>query len=80
MVNFIHIRVECFAGYKSDEYPKYFYLEGNRFEIYEIRDRWYNHSGTPENPVANYFKVETTCGQEFIIKHDLESDDWYLCG
>jgi hypothetical protein len=79
MLNMIHIKVECFAGYKADEYPKYFHLENNKFEIYEIKDRWYQTTGTPEYPVSNYFKVQTTCGQEFILKHDLESDDWYLC-
>jgi hypothetical protein len=79
MLKLVHIKVECFAGYKADEYPKYFQLDGNRFEIYEIADRWYQTTSTPENPVSNYFKVETTCGQEFIIKHDLESDEWFLC-
>ena len=79
MINFVHITVECFAGYKADEYPKYFHLENNKFEIYEIVDRWYNHTGSQDSPVSNYFKVVTTSGQEFIIKHDLESDGWYLC-
>ena len=79
MLNMIQIKVECFAGYKADEYPKYIFLENNRFEIYEIKDRWYQTTSSPEGPVSNYFKVATTCGQEFIIKHELENDEWYLC-
>jgi hypothetical protein len=79
MINLVHIKVECFAGLKADKIPKYFYFSNNRLEIYEIRDRWYNHTGTQENPVADYFKVETTCGQEFILKHEKDNDVWYLC-
>jgi hypothetical protein len=79
MLKLARIKVECFAGYKADEYPKYFHLDNNRFEIYEIADRWYQPTTTPDSPVANYFKVETTCGQEFILKHNLENDEWFLC-
>ena len=79
MLNLIRIRVESFAGYKADEYPKYFIMDGNRFEIYEIKDRWYQTTVTPEIPASNYFKVFTTCDQEFILKHNLEDDEWYLC-
>ena len=80
MINLVHITVECYAGYKADEYPKYFMLDRNRFEICEIMDRWYQAASTPDSPVSNYFKVFTTCGQEFILKHNLENDEWYLYG
>jgi hypothetical protein len=79
MMKLINIKVEYYSGFKADEYPKYFYWENNRFEIYAIADRWYQGANNPELPVSNYFKVETTCGQQFIIKHDHESDEWYLC-
>jgi hypothetical protein len=79
MVKLININVECYSGFKADEYPKYFYLDNNRFEIYEIADRWYQGAGNADLPVSNYFKVETNCGQQFIIKHDLTNDEWYLC-
>jgi hypothetical protein len=42
-------------------------------------DRWYQGETNPEYPVSNYFKVETTNGEQYIIKHDLESGSWYLC-
>ena len=74
----IPIEVECHSGYKADEYPKYFKLENDRYEIYEVTDRWYQGETNPEYPVSNYFKVETTCGV-YIIKHDIENDRWYLC-
>jgi len=79
MTRLIPIKVECHAGYKADEYPECFYLDNNEFSITEITDRWYQGDANPEYPVSNYFKVRTDSGDEYIIKHDLENDRWYLC-
>jgi hypothetical protein len=78
MLNFIPIKVECHSGYKADEYPRCFYLGENKFDIIEITDRWYQSDLNPEWPASNYFKAETTSGKQFIIKHDLEKDLWYI--
>jgi hypothetical protein len=78
MIRFIPIEVECYSGYKADEYPKYFYLDDKKFEIKEITDRWYQGKSDPEFPVSNYFKTKTESGEIFIIKHDLEQDKWFL--
>ncbi len=78
MLNFMPIIVECHSGYKADEYPMCFYLGENKFDIIEITDRWYQGDLNPEWPASNYFKVETTSGKQFIIKHDLEKDLWYI--
>ncbi len=75
----IPIKVECHSGYKADEYPKCFYWNNDRFEIQEIIDRWYQGDHDPEWPISNYFRVDTTCGKQYIIKHDIENDEWYLC-
>ena len=77
-MNLIPIKVECHSGYKMDEYPKCFYWNNNRFETKEILDRWYQGDRDPELPVASYFKLSTTCGNQYIIKHQIESDAWYL--
>ena len=74
----IPIRVECWSGYKADEYPKCFYLENARIEIAEIADRWYQGDFSPEWPVSDYFKVVTSDGEQFILKHELHTDKWFL--
>ena len=73
------IKVECHAGYKADEYPVCFYWDNNRYELEEITDRWYQTDLSPEWPASEYFKVSTAQGRQYIIKHDLETDEWYLC-
>jgi hypothetical protein len=75
----IPIQVACHSGYKADEYPKCFYRDDDKYDIQEITDRWYQGDSDPALPVSNYFKVNTVCGKQFIIKHDLESDEWYVC-
>ena len=79
MIKLVPIKAECHSGYKADEYPKCFWLDDSRFEISQVNDRWYQGETNPEFPVANYFRVETTSGEQFILKHELESDMWYLC-
>jgi hypothetical protein len=79
MIKMITIKVECHSGYKADEYPTRFYRDNDKFEVQEITDRWYQGDRNPEWPVSDYFKVKTTDGKQHIIKHDLESDRWFLC-
>jgi hypothetical protein len=74
----IPVKVECHAGYKADEYPKCFYRNGKWYEIKEIMDRWYQGDLNPEWPVADYFKVVTVNGEQFILKHETECDAWYI--
>jgi hypothetical protein len=77
-MNFIQIRVESHSGYKADEYPICFYWKNIKFEIKEIVDRWYQSYPTPDWPVADYFKVCTVGNLEYIIKHELRSDKWFV--
>jgi hypothetical protein len=29
--------------------------------------------------VADYFLVETVAGEQYILKHELEHNKWFLC-
>jgi hypothetical protein len=77
-MNLIPIKVECHAGQKADEYPICFYQGTVKYEITEIADRWYQAQTTPDWPVANYFKVRTSGKNIYILKHELNSDQWFL--
>jgi hypothetical protein len=79
MIRLIQIEVKCHSGYKADEYPESFTRGNDRYEIRQVTDRWYQGDTNPEYPVSNYFKVETISGIQYIIKHDLHCDKWYLC-
>ena len=72
------IQVECYAGHKADETPRRFLWEGTWLEVVDVVDRWYQAAGNPEWPLADYFKVLAADQHEYLLKHDRESDAWYL--
>lgn len=74
----IPIKVVCHSGYKADEYPISFYWKDERFDISEVTDRWYQGDIDPDIPAADYFKVRTTNEEQFILKHEIPGDIWYL--
>jgi hypothetical protein len=74
----IPIQVECYAGTKADETPRRFKWEERFIEVAEVIDRWYQVQSQPEWPRADYFKVRDADRREYLLKHDLESDEWHL--
>jgi hypothetical protein len=67
----MRITVQTYAGYKGDERPVSFSLEGRTFRIMEIVDRWYD-------PDHNSFKVLADDGKTYLLRHDMNADDWEL--
>lgn len=74
----IPIQVESYAGAKADETPRRFTWEGRTIEVGEVLDRWYQVESKPEWPRADYFKVRAVDEREYLLKHDLEADEWFL--
>ena len=72
------IKVECCAGSKTDDTPHRFNLEGQTIEVGEVLDRWYQIESKPEWPRADYFKVRAVNEREYLLKHDLEANKWFL--
>ena len=72
------IQVECYAGARADETPRRFRWEQQTIEVGEVLDRWYQVESKPEWPRANYFKVRGVDQHDYLLKHDLKSDEWYL--
>ena len=74
----IPIKVECYAGAKADETPRRFLWEAGLVEVGEVLDRWFQVETQPEWPRADYFKVRGADQREYLLKHDLESEEWFL--
>jgi hypothetical protein len=72
------IQVESYAGHKAEETPRRFLLDDLWIEIEDVLDRWYQLESLPEWPRADYFKVKATDQHLYLIKHDLEVDEWFL--
>ena len=46
----IHIKVECYAGYRGEETPRRFWMGTRKIEVKKVKDRWLA-------PDHRYFKV-----------------------
>jgi len=71
-------QVECYSGYKTNERPVAFSVQGRCWEISEILDRWYEGGIKPDAPIVDYFKVEINDGGVFILRYDAQSDVWSI--
>jgi len=67
------LRVECYSGYKVDERPVRFQLNGHDYFVEELLDQWYGPNDT-------YFKVRADDGNLYILRHNPSSADdmWSL--
>lgn len=73
---FVRVEVEAYAGYKADERPTAFILDGRRHEVKEILDRWYEGGADPRGQQIDYYKVRTPESREFILRYLHVFDAW----
>jgi len=76
MVKLVSVVMECYAGYRAEESPRAFILEGVRYEVVRIEDRWYEGGVRPGRPRLDYFKVRTRDGRRFILRYNALFDAW----
>ena len=67
--NMIIIKVKCYSGFKADERPISFAIDGKEFMVKKIIDQWRTQE-------YECFKVLADDGREYILKHDVSNDEW----
>ena len=67
------LRVECYSGYKAEERPFRFELDGHDHIVEEVVDQW-------QSLDATYFKVRSDDGDTYVLRHILsrQEDIWSL--
>ena len=65
------IHVDSYSGFKVNERPREFLLDEEIYEIAAVLDQWYE-------PLATYFKVETTDGSVYLLRYNEQMDEWTL--
>ena len=65
------IRVECYAGSRSEEEPRAFIAEGRRVEVMHVERRWLE-------PGFRYFRVLGYDGNAYVLRQDASSGEWEL--
>ena len=68
---FLHIEVECYAGYRGEETPRRLRTGSRSIDVARVVDRWLA-------PGHRYFKVEGEDGATYILRHDVAAGRWEL--
>jgi len=67
----LRVRVECYAGYRSEETPRRFFLGARAVTVIEVLDCWLS-------PEHRYFKLRGDDGGVYLLRHDVAVGDWAL--
>ena len=63
------ITVYTHSGFKADEYPLRFEVDGTRLEVIAVEDRWYD-------PSYEAFKVFADDGATYILRNRKKDGFW----
>ena len=66
-----HVKVEAYAGYKGEETPRAFVLDGVRVTVDEIIERWYTET-------HSYFRVSAGDMKRYVLRYHLDEGVWEL--
>lgn len=66
----MQVEVDCYSGYKADERPIRFRLDGHEYLVEELIDQWYG-----QNELL--FKVLADDGNLYILGHESSSPEGY---
>jgi hypothetical protein len=72
------VQVEAYSGHRGMERPVAFTWRGERREVIEVVDRWYEGGLSPRDVKLDYFKVRVEGGGEFILRYNALFDSWAL--
>ena len=67
----LRVRVECYAGYRSEETPRRFFIGQRPVVVVDVLDRWLS-------PEHRYFKLRGDDGGVYILRHDVARERWEL--
>jgi hypothetical protein len=67
----MYIKVECYAGYRGEETPRYIRMATYKIKVIEVVDRWLA-------PDHRYFKIIGEDDATYIIRHETATRQWQL--
>lgn len=65
------IKVSAYSGYKVNERPLSFVLDGQNYIVKKILEQWYEEDG-------NYFRVMADDMHRYKLKWDRRSHSWFI--
>ncbi len=71
------IKVIDYSGYRGEETPRSFVLQGTEIKVSEILSMWIEE-GLEDRVRKRFFHVKVIDGYEYKIYHDEKVKEWFL--
>ena len=71
------IEVISYSGYKGEESPRRFIINGDKIEVIRILDMWIE-KGPEKHVLKRSFKVRGSDGYTHTIYYDEKAGEWFL--
>ena len=71
------ITVHAYSGFKSDERPRSFELEGKKLTVLRVKKTWQEESAASRRR-KTFFRVHAHDGRTYDIAHDEGTGQWTL--
>lgn len=73
---FLPAAVSCYAGYKGEEIPRSFVLQGTEHYVSKVLECWYERSVCSLSSECVNWRVTAGDNREYILKYDQQKDRW----
>jgi len=70
-MNIPQVSVDAYAGYKGEETPRSFTLDGVRLLVDEILERWYTDT-------HSCFRIRASDQKRYVLRYHLDEEVWEL--
>jgi hypothetical protein len=65
------VRVLWYEGYRAEETPRAILLGERRLDVTDVLDRWRGED-------HEYVKLAASDGNRYVLRHDLDADEWEM--
>lgn len=65
------LSVDAYAGYKGEETPRSFTLDGVTLRVTRVVDRWYSETHC-------YFRVLASDDRRYVLRYGLDEQRWEM--
>ncbi len=72
------VRVLSYSGYRGEESPRAFVLNGEKIQVESVLDMWIEEGRSRER--KRFFKIKGGDGFTYILYNDELSKEWFLSG
>ncbi len=63
--------VQCYSGYRADESPRHFVLDGNELRVRRVLAEW-------REPESRHFTIRADDGKDYLLRQEMGSDSWQV--